>query len=99
MTKVLAYCGLELISAVKKYIVQGPLLLPSVRPYFINVQNKLECFTPSRQVLCLWVRPGIYPRAEHHKCASLGLTLALLENIRLGWKGLAGTNTLAYYEH
>ncbi len=24
---------------------------------------------------------------------------ALLENIQLGWKGLQGTNTLAYYEH
>jgi hypothetical protein len=25
--------------------------------------------------------------------------LALCEKIRLGWKGLARTNTLAYYEH
>jgi hypothetical protein len=24
---------------------------------------------------------------------------ALLTNIRLGWKGLPGTNTLAYYKH
>jgi hypothetical protein len=25
--------------------------------------------------------------------------MALLTNIRLGWKCLPGTNTLAYYEH
>jgi hypothetical protein len=27
------------------------------------------------------------------------LSLALLANNRLGWKGLPGTNTLAYYGH
>jgi hypothetical protein len=31
--------------------------------------------------------------------ASLSLALALLENILLSWKGLPGTNTLAYYKH
>ncbi len=29
----------------------------------------------------------------------LGRLLALLANIELGWKGLPGTNTLAYYEN
>jgi hypothetical protein len=29
---------------------------------------------------------------------SLGSAVALLTNIRLDWKGLPGTNTLAYYE-
>ncbi len=29
----------------------------------------------------------------------LGRLLALLANIELGWKGLSGTNTLAYYEN
>ncbi len=33
------------------------------------------------------------------KGASLGQTLALPANIRLGWKGLPGTNTLVYYEN
>jgi hypothetical protein len=33
---------------------------------------------------CLWVRPGAYPRVEHLKGASLGLAMALPENIRLG---------------
>ncbi len=35
---------------------------------------------------------------EHLKSASLGQALALPTNIRLGWKGSAGTNALAYHE-
>jgi hypothetical protein len=35
---------------------------------------------------------------EHLKGASLGYDPALPVNIRLGWKGLSGTNALAYYE-
>ncbi len=34
---------------------------------------------------------------EHLKGASLGWTQALLTKIRIGWKGLLGTYTLAYY--
>ncbi len=40
-----------------------------------------------------------YSRVEHLKSASLDYALALLANIRLGWKSPLGTNTLAYYEH
>ncbi len=40
--------------------------------------------------------PGAFPRVE--QVASLGYNLALPTNIRLGWKGFPGTNTLAYYE-
>jgi hypothetical protein len=47
----------------------------------------------------MWVRPGAYPRVEHPKGASIGLPLALPANITLGWKGLPGTNTQAYYEN
>jgi hypothetical protein len=47
----------------------------------------------------LLVRPGAYPIVEHLKGASLGETPALLQNIRLGWEGLPGTNTQAYYKH
>jgi len=47
----------------------------------------------------MWVRPGAYPREEHLKVVSLGQAPALLANIRLGWKGLPGTNTLAYYKN
>jgi hypothetical protein len=36
---------------------------------------------------------------EHLIGASLGKAPALPANIRLGWKGLPGTNTLAYYEN
>jgi hypothetical protein len=36
---------------------------------------------------------------EHLKGASNGYDLAIPRNIRLGWKGLPGTNnTIAYYE-
>jgi hypothetical protein len=40
--------------------------------------------------------PGAYPRVG--QVTSLGYNLALPANIRLGWKGSPGTNTLAYYE-
>ncbi len=46
----------------------------------------------------MWVRPGAYPKLEHQEVASLGKSPALPTNIRLDWRGLAGTNTLAYYE-
>jgi hypothetical protein len=35
---------------------------------------------------------------KHLSGASLGYSLALPANIRLGWKGLPGKNALAYYE-
>ncbi len=38
------------------------------------------------------------PRVEHLKGDSLGLAPALTANNRLGWKGLPGTNALAYCE-
>jgi hypothetical protein len=40
-----------------------------------------------------------YSRVEHLKDASLNYAPALLEYIRIGWKGLPGTNTLAYSAH
>jgi hypothetical protein len=49
-------------------------------------------------VLCLWMRSGTYPRVDHPKGASLGWTLALPANIRLGWKVLPGINALDQYE-
>jgi hypothetical protein len=50
-------------------------------------------------VYCLWVRPEAYPTAEHMKIALAEYTLALFSNIRLGWKSLPGTNSLAYSEN
>ncbi len=44
-------------------------------------------------------RHGAYPRVKHLKAASLGYAPALLANIRLGWRGLPGTNTQAYNEN
>ncbi len=39
---------------------------------------------------------GAYPREEHLKGALLWLALTLPANIKLGWKGLPGTDTPAY---
>jgi hypothetical protein len=47
----------------------------------------------------LWIRPGAYPRGEQLKGVSLGQAVALLANIKIGWKGLPGTSNLAHYEH
>jgi len=48
----------------------------------------------SSLVDCFRVSPGANPRLEHLKGALL--TTTLLANIRLGWKDLRVTNTLAY---
>jgi len=40
-----------------------------------------------------------YHTAEHLKGATLWLAPALPAKIKLEWKGLPGTNTLAYLEH
>jgi hypothetical protein len=48
-------------------------------------------------VLCLWVRPGAYPRVEHLKGFLLGQAPDLLTIIVLGFKGLQGTEALAYF--
>ncbi len=45
------------------------------------------------------MRPGAYLRVGHLSGAPLGYAPALIANIRPWWKGLPGTNTLAYYEH
>ncbi len=39
------------------------------------------------------------PRVEHTKGALLWYSPALSANTRLGWKGLPGTNTVAFHEH
>ncbi len=44
-------------------------------------------------------KEGAYPRVESLKGTSLGYDLALTANIRLAWKGIPGTNTLAYYDN
>jgi len=44
-------------------------------------------------------KAGAYPRVEHLKSASFSQAPALPPNMRLGYKGLPGTNTLTYYEN
>jgi hypothetical protein len=40
-----------------------------------------------------------YPSEAPFRCSTLGCPPALPANFRLGWKGLPGTNTLAYCEN
>jgi hypothetical protein len=61
----------------------------------MNFCNKLECFSLeglSSLAKSLRVRPRANTRVEHLK----GLTLPAY--IKLGWTGLPGTNTSAYYK-
>jgi hypothetical protein len=51
---------------------------------------------PFQPSLIFWIRPVAYLRVEHPKSASLSYATVLPVNIRLGWKDLPGTNTLAY---
>jgi hypothetical protein len=53
---------------------------------------------PAKPIVC-FIRPGAYPMVEHLKGSSIGQVPALQTHIRLSWKGLLWTNTLAYYEN
>ncbi len=44
-------------------------------------------------------KSGAFLSKTHFRFYPLEMLLALPTNIVLGWKGLTGTNTLAYYEH
>ncbi len=65
-----------------------------------------------RQTVCQWQallsfqprimfvgKTTILTYSGAHESASLGQALAFLTNIRLGWKGLPGANTLAHYKY
>jgi hypothetical protein len=43
------------------------------------------------------VRPLVYPFKALFSVLLLDRLLALLANFKLGWKGLPGTNTVAFY--
>jgi hypothetical protein len=42
---------------------------------------------------------GAYQSEAPLRCSTLGRLLTLIANIRLGWNGVPGKNTLAYYKH
>ncbi len=65
----------------------------------LNKLERLSLASLSSLVYGLWARPRAYPRVEHLKDSSIGYALALPTNNRLGWKGLPGTNALAYYKN
>jgi hypothetical protein len=64
--------------------------------FVINYSNKLECLSRASLlslVLCLWVRLEATLVKRISGASLYGRFLALF-----GWKGLPGTNALAYYE-
>jgi hypothetical protein len=67
-------------SLMRKFLTYGRLSLASL--------SSLVYFT--------FARPGAYPRVEQLKGSSKGQALALPTSIRVSWRGLLGTNTLAY---
>jgi hypothetical protein len=56
--------------------------------------NKLECSFMASFFSLIWVMPRAYTCGLEH--AALVQATTLLTNISLGWKGLPGTNPLAY---
>jgi hypothetical protein len=67
----------------------------------MNFQNKLV-FVPDKPFKlsqCLPVRLEPTYVKKLSGAALWGRLLALPTNIRLGWKGLPGTNTLAYFKN
>jgi hypothetical protein len=65
----------------------------------MDFRNKLVSVPgkPFQPSLMFAAKAGANPRLENLKIASHRQVLAITANIRLGWKGLPGTNTLAYY--
>ncbi len=64
--------------------------------------NRIEVFTtvPGKSFqpgLMFAGKAGACPSEAPFRCSTLGCPLTLLPNIRLGWKDVPGTNTLAYY--
>jgi hypothetical protein len=49
--------------------------------------------------LMLASRAGACTNEASFRCSYLGWAPALSTNNRLGWRGMPGTNTLAYCEH
>jgi hypothetical protein len=87
------------ISYDRKNFNFGAIVIKLLCLSLIKVPITLECFSLaglSSLVKCLLVRPEP-TRVENHSVAPLlSSLLALPANIRLGWKGLPRTNTLAF---
>ncbi len=83
------------------FVKPGPNLIYLLMSVIYNACNGLKCLSLAClfKLVSLSTRQGACPSVEHLKGASLGEASAVLPNIKLGRKGLPGTNTLAYYEH
>ncbi len=87
---------------VKNTSNRGSVFTTLIYLLLTNGHKRLECLSLaclSSLVRCLKVKPEP-TRAKHLLGALLwGRLRALLTNIRLGWKGIPGTNHLAYRTH
>jgi hypothetical protein len=61
----------------------------------MTIRNKLVPGRPLQAILMFGWKVGAYSIEAHFRYSHI----ALSTNIRLGWKGLPGTNTLAFHEH
>ncbi len=76
-TNAIAYYEKVEITGVKSFITlaQGVNIIKLITAVIYKFVNKLEHLSMAnlfKLILCLWVRPGDYPRVEHLKDASPG---------------------------
>jgi hypothetical protein len=79
----------------------GPLGACTIKVFtavIYGFSRKARVFVPGKPLqpcLMFVVKAGAYLREAPFRWSTLGRPLALPTNIRLGWRGLPGTNTLA----
>jgi hypothetical protein len=95
--KIVSECMTKLLLFFKTTIGRNVIKL------FISViRNKLECLSLEsvyQPCLKFATKSTVYLSAAVENAPLRGRLLTLDTYIRLGWKGLPGTNTLAYYEN
>ncbi len=101
MTNTLAYYVTKLIRALFSATIQGPVKVPEKpRKPLIGTQQPalLANIKLSRKKITREKHSSLFIPSPWRKAYYCRL-LASPTNIGLGWKGLPGTNTLAYYEN
>jgi hypothetical protein len=81
----------------EKSFITLTLVVTNVKPFFYlsptKRPNKIECLSTANHISI-----GQQLHASLSKCSLYsGVLLGLFSNIRQGWEGLLGTNTLAYW--
>jgi hypothetical protein len=87
------------VSIISSGLQSGPNVSQLFTAVIYGFAKKDRAFVPVRPVETSLMFVGAYPIVEHLKGASLVYGLTLPANIRLGRKGLPGTNSQAYYKN